>query len=316
MAPAVPSRVVIRHDGEAIEVRDGAVSVQALPLVDELDRVPSPPAPAASPPDASALAASFAPSLAALVCAATAGLAPWLPSVVPSLSLAAPPLAAGDQVREYIVTEAIVQGWLYKKGTGGDWAGRRWWKPRWVTLALAENASTDGPTPMLFSHRAPGVPYPASVVELTESTVIMAVERAAKGVEADGAAAPAAEWNRHCFQVVPTGRRHGAGTRLFAAPAAERNDWAFAINRALLGHARRRGQARAARRAPAMRPRRHVEEAEEAGARRGLPRSRNRSGRRVASPSPARRAAVWRRPPVSPRRSRSVGPPSTANITP
>lgn len=51
--------------------------------------------------------------------------------------MAAPPLVAGDMLKEYTVTETIVQGWLYKKGTGGDFSGRRWWKPRWVTLAVS-----------------------------------------------------------------------------------------------------------------------------------------------------------------------------------
>ena len=51
--------------------------------------------------------------------------------------MVAPPLTTGDLVQNYTITETIVQGWLYKKGTGGDWAGRRWWKPRWVTLAVS-----------------------------------------------------------------------------------------------------------------------------------------------------------------------------------
>ena len=33
-------------------------------------------------------------------------------------SMAALPLTAGDQVRNYTITETIVQGWLYEKGTG------------------------------------------------------------------------------------------------------------------------------------------------------------------------------------------------------
>ena len=56
-------------------------------------------------------------------------------------SMAAPPLSAGDEIQSYSVTETIVQGWLYKKGTGDDWAGRRWWKPRWVTLAVSFSAA-------------------------------------------------------------------------------------------------------------------------------------------------------------------------------
>ena len=77
---------------------------------------------------------------------------------------AAPPLVTGDKIQNYTITETIVQGWLYKKATGDDFSGRRWWKPRWVTLALAENPTTIVPTPCLLSHRAPGVPYPASII--------------------------------------------------------------------------------------------------------------------------------------------------------
>ena len=51
--------------------------------------------------------------------------------------MAAPPLATGDEIKEYTIKQTIVQGWLYKKGTGADFSGRRWWKPRWVTLAVS-----------------------------------------------------------------------------------------------------------------------------------------------------------------------------------
>ena len=52
-------------------------------------------------------------------------------------NMSAPPLVQGDKVQHYTVTETIVQGWLYKKGSGNDIWGRRWWKPRWVTLAVS-----------------------------------------------------------------------------------------------------------------------------------------------------------------------------------
>mmetsp|Transcript_11598 Transcript_11598/g.21946 ORF Transcript_11598/g.21946 Transcript_11598/m.21946 type:complete len:245 (+) Transcript_11598:182-916(+) len=51
----------------------------------------------------------------------------------------APPLVSGDRLKNYTIAETIVQGWLYKKGTGGDFSGRRWWKPRWVTLAVSNH---------------------------------------------------------------------------------------------------------------------------------------------------------------------------------
>ncbi len=43
----------------------------------------------------------------------------------------------GNGSAEYTVTKTIVQGWLHKKGTGNDFLGMRWWKPRWVTLAVS-----------------------------------------------------------------------------------------------------------------------------------------------------------------------------------
>eukprot|EP00984_Skeletonema_dohrnii_P030788 scaffold22545_cov107-Skeletonema_dohrnii-CCMP3373.AAC.4 len=49
-------------------------------------------------------------------------------------NISAPPLVQGDKVQHYTITETIVQGWLYKKGSGNDIWGRRWWKPRWVTF--------------------------------------------------------------------------------------------------------------------------------------------------------------------------------------
>jgi hypothetical protein len=52
-------------------------------------------------------------------------------------NMAAATLVQGDKVQQYTITETIVQGWLYKKGSGNDIWGRRWWKPRWVTLAVS-----------------------------------------------------------------------------------------------------------------------------------------------------------------------------------
>mmetsp|Transcript_15391 Transcript_15391/g.32563 ORF Transcript_15391/g.32563 Transcript_15391/m.32563 type:complete len:561 (+) Transcript_15391:412-2094(+) len=182
-------------------------------------------------------------------------------------AMAAPPLTAGDQLKDYTITETIVQGWLYKKGTGGDWAGRRWWKPRWVTLALANNPSSIVPTPILLSHRAPGVPYPVSIVELTDSTVIMAIDRTSNDTSASSSGSNSKEanerpgtptkeeWNRHCFQIVHTKQQHqetkknqGTSskhtTRIFTAPLVERNEWVFAMNNALLSYEKRLSKAR------------------------------------------------------------------------
>jgi hypothetical protein len=52
-------------------------------------------------------------------------------------NMAAPPLVRGDKIQHYTITETIVHGWLYKKGSGNDIWGKTWWKPRWVTLAVS-----------------------------------------------------------------------------------------------------------------------------------------------------------------------------------
>jgi hypothetical protein len=72
-------------------------------------------------------------------CGTTTTLTSLVQAAITTLTMppmSSPPLVAGDRVRDYTISETIVQGWLYKKGTGEDFSGRRWWKPRWVTLAV------------------------------------------------------------------------------------------------------------------------------------------------------------------------------------
>lgn len=260
--------------------------------------------------------------------------------------MAAPPLASGDQLQDYTIKETIVQGWLYKKGTGGDFSGRRWWKPRWITLALAETPNTSTPTPILISHRAPGVPYPASIIELTASTVIMAIERTNGDVSNSkirpsthtGLESPSKEeWNRHCFQIVHTHHQDNettpkTTTRIFTAPMEDRNEWVFAMNNALLGHEKRLSKARsdAAKNDLYMtsnmqtmsKKARHLDGPIFCGAvmesggedlpqeQAQTPWTNNSGGRnRMRSPSPVmRRNASMGLPPTNPRRMRSPSP--------
>ena len=117
--------------------------------------------------------------------------------------------------------------------------------------------------PILISHRAPGVPYPASIVELTESTVIMAIERAHLKPSSSSSSLKNKEnqqqlqqqtedifeWNRHCFQIVHTRHQDNATTpntttRIFTAPIEDRNEWVFAMNASLLDYEKRLNKAR------------------------------------------------------------------------
>eukprot|EP00584_Thalassiosira_punctigera_P001254 CAMPEP_0172526774 /NCGR_PEP_ID=MMETSP1067-20121228/1613_1 /TAXON_ID=265564 ORGANISM="Thalassiosira punctigera, Strain Tpunct2005C2" /NCGR_SAMPLE_ID=MMETSP1067 /ASSEMBLY_ACC=CAM_ASM_000444 /LENGTH=346 /DNA_ID=CAMNT_0013310353 /DNA_START=44 /DNA_END=1084 /DNA_ORIENTATION=- len=260
-------------------------------------------------------------------------------SIHPSLlqPMDAPPLVTGDQIENYTITETIVQGWLYKKGTGGDWVGRRWWKPRWVTLALAENQHTIVPAPILLSHRAPGVPYPVNIIELTESTVIMAVEHGEttkKGAKHQPHTPPKDEWNRHCFRIVHAQHQDNESTpktttRIFTAPVEERNEWVFATNNTLLGYVRRLSKARSdaakqeAARQSFRAPQNNKDawrwgyersilvdgvEGEQWDQKQQWPRQHwTNSGRsRMRSPSPVRERACMGRPPTSPQSIRSV----------
>lgn len=39
----------------------------------------------------------------------------------------------------FVITKHVVQGWIFKKGTGMDWIGSRAWKARWAVLSVREN---------------------------------------------------------------------------------------------------------------------------------------------------------------------------------
>ena len=260
------------------------------------------------------------------VTSAVASLASSMSSMTTTLSAtyssSAPPLIEGDVARAYTIRETIVQGWLHKKGSGEDWAKRRWWKPRWVTLALATKAdgTEDGcdAVLILLSHRAPGVPYPVGILELTKSTVVMAIERRPKN-EPD---ACEDAWNRHCFRVIQAGSE-SLQTRVFTAPLQDRNEWVFALNQALIDHQnrtrnnagrRQEAQARPSRRRINLASMRNVMDVDDEVDRINATGSRPS---RARSPSPAGRSGhggiVTRdRPPTSPTPRR----PPPGRITP
>ena len=114
-----------------------------------------------------------------------------------------------------------------------------------IFLQLATHPGQPVPMPLIISHHAPGVPFPAHVMELTESTVIMAIERTTKTkVDADGE--DIEEWNRHCFQIVNNSSSSSSTNeaRMFTAPLQERNEWAFVINKELYSMEERLKKAR------------------------------------------------------------------------
>ena len=201
------------------------------------------------------------------------------------------------------------------------------------TIQLAESTHTIIPAPILISHRAPGVPYPASIVELTEYTVIMAVERKhINSTTSNSSSTETSEWNRHCFQIVHTKATTDMPTRIFTAPIQDRNEWVFAINNALLDHEKRLSKVRSdaakneciefAKQTKKRKPRRTVVGCHDASLldceleeeERQTPWTTNISrvdsgGRRMRSPSPIRtNTSSLGLPPTNPRRMRSPSP--------
>ena len=200
------------------------------------------------------------------------------------------------------------------------------------TIQLAESTHTIIPAPILISHRAPGVPYPASIVELTEYTVIMAVERKhINSTTSNSSSTETSEWNRHCFQIVHTRATTDMPTRIFTAPIQDRNEWVFAINNALLDHEKRLSKVRSdaakneciefAKQTKKRKPRRTVVGCHDASLldceleeeERQTPWttniSRDSGGGRMRSPSPIRtNTSSLGLPPTNPRRMRSPSP--------
>ena len=107
---------------------------------------------------------------------------------------------------------------------------------------LGVYSGQDVPMPLMISHHAPGVPFPAHVMELNESTVIMAIERTTQTATKDDDGEDIEEWNRHCFQIVNSVTNE---SRIFTAPLRERNEWAFVINEQLYSMEERLKKARA-----------------------------------------------------------------------
>ena len=58
-------------------------------------------------------------------------------------------LAEGEA---YHIKKVVVQGWVYKKGTGMDWIGSRAWKARWACLAVSGNCNTVFSHPTFLTH--------------------------------------------------------------------------------------------------------------------------------------------------------------------
>eukprot|EP00550_Attheya_septentrionalis_P011535 CAMPEP_0198301214 /NCGR_PEP_ID=MMETSP1449-20131203/50774_1 /TAXON_ID=420275 /ORGANISM="Attheya septentrionalis, Strain CCMP2084" /LENGTH=277 /DNA_ID=CAMNT_0044003231 /DNA_START=85 /DNA_END=919 /DNA_ORIENTATION=+ len=151
----------------------------------------------------------------------------------------APGLLSADA--QYDISQDIVSGWVYKKGTGKDWIGSRAWKPRWARLVLAKIAGYEVDVPLLLIYWFSSTPKPSTVIILN-STVVLPVDRYKNTNE--NSEPPEIKWNTFCFDVIHA--REGSVenvTRTFSAPQEERDQWVSAISRALFDFEKRRKNA-------------------------------------------------------------------------
>ena len=133
----------------------------------------------------------------------------------------------------YTPTQIIVQGWLYKKGTGQDWFKSRAWKARWGRLVWAKLDDTAIEVPLLLMYWYPSSQKASTAVVLNKTTVVVAVDFKPK---------PTA-WNAHRLEIrhlsTDESSHDKEPSRTFAAAnRQERNAWIYAMAQALLDYSK------------------------------------------------------------------------------
>jgi hypothetical protein len=152
---------------------------------------------------------------------------------------------------EFRITCVLKQGWLYKRGTGGDVLGREGWKRRYAFLALATNRQTRHAieVPVLLIFRNDSSTMPSNLIPL-DSAVVMAMpsSRYPDDAETKGTSP------KQCFDVIQAKKSRFfsddvaltsaiVASRSFAASKDEANAWVDKINTALLQFEKRKAQA-------------------------------------------------------------------------
>lgn len=146
---------------------------------------------------------------------------------------------------EYDITKVLAEGWVHKKGSGHDWISSRAWKARWARLALAKVPGHEVDVPLLLIYWYPSTPKPSTVIIL-DSTVVMPDDKLKATV-----AGKKILWNSYRFEIKHVKKSDAtlaaaaspgqeSVTRTFAVPSKERDEWVYAISRALLDYEKRR----------------------------------------------------------------------------
>lgn len=119
----------------------------------------------------------------------------------------------GDTIH---IRRILVEGWLFKKGSGIDLICNRGWKPRWGILAMTANRHFDYEVPALIIYWNRSSSEPSTYLPLMNAIVM-------DGCKEDS------EYFPYRFTVVPNGRP----TRHFSAPQRQRDEWVHCIQIAI-----------------------------------------------------------------------------------
>ena len=148
------------------------------------------------------------------------------------------------------ITCVLKQGWVYKRGTGGDMLGRVGLKHRYAYLVLATNQQTTHniEVPVLLIYRNDSATMPSNIIPL-DSAVVMAMPNEHADAETNESSPTKqrfdiiqAKKSRFFFSDDVTQTSAVAASRSFAATRDEANAWIDKINTTLLQYEKRKAQ--------------------------------------------------------------------------
>lgn len=137
----------------------------------------------------------------------------------------------------YQIKRVVVEGLLYKKGTGSDWLGSRGWKARWTHLALGrvEGYGDFTEVPLLCIARFSSSTSLSTVIVL-DSTVAMVSD------------VPWHKKHPYRFEIRQASTQQNTSlpvTRIFSAPSRNaRGAWVYAMSDALLTYEKEKAKLR------------------------------------------------------------------------
>jgi len=148
-------------------------------------------------------------------------------------------LAAGVA---YTVKQTICEGYLEKKGSGFDWIGSRAWKRRWAVLVRARTDGHDVDVPLLQIFWDYHSPTPSTVISLDSAVVLP--ENNFDTSKPENVNRMYRFKIRHLKKSVNPEISVQLTRILGCAGAAERDNWIYSINQALLTYEKEKASAK------------------------------------------------------------------------